>query len=111
MERWCSIARRARRSRRVRLGGEGWGRWWGWAGALASLGGQRRQRALPEHGVVGAGELDVHVLVQARAPPDRLPAAAAGLLLGSEPLGILGLIRHQVLKCPARCCSDSELAR
>ena len=51
----------------------------------------RWQRALHEHAVVGAGDLDVHVLVEALLPLDGLKAAAARPLLGPQPHGELGL--------------------
>ena len=57
--------------------------------ALASSGRHRRQGALHQHGVVGAGDLDVHELVEVLLPLDSVPAAAAGPLLGGEPLGVL----------------------
>ena len=47
--------------------------------ALASSGRHRRQGALHQHGVVGAGDLDVHGLVEVLLPLDGVPAAAAGL--------------------------------
>ena len=49
-----------------------------------------RERALREHGMVGAGHRDGHVLVEALKPATSRPARAAILLLGLEALRILG---------------------